>query len=283
MTLAVLEPATEAVLAEIPRAGAEEADAAVARAKAAYPAWRAVAPADRARLLHRLADALAAEHEELAVLEARNAGKPIGDARGEIGMVVDTFRFYAGRGRAHARRHDPGRRRRGDDVPRAARRRRADHAVELPAHDRLVEARAVPRRRQHGRAQAGRADAADARSSSSGSRSTAGLPEGVVNVVAGPGSTVRRAARRASRRRQGRVHRLDRGRPADRRGRGARRSSASRSSWAASRRTSCSPTPTCRRRRRPRRGRCSATPARTAARARGSSSSSRCWTSSWPR
>jgi betaine-aldehyde dehydrogenase len=94
--LAVLEPATEAVLAEIPRAGAEEADAAVARAKAAYPAWRAVAPADRARLLYGLADALASRQEELAVLEARNAGKPIADARGEMGMVVDTFRFYAG-------------------------------------------------------------------------------------------------------------------------------------------------------------------------------------------
>jgi acyl-CoA reductase-like NAD-dependent aldehyde dehydrogenase len=95
-TLSVLEPATEGVLAEIPRAGAEEADAAVARANAAYPAWRTVAPADRARLLHRLADALATEHERLSVLEARNAGKPIGDARGEIGMVVDTFRYYAG-------------------------------------------------------------------------------------------------------------------------------------------------------------------------------------------
>ena len=96
MTLQVLEPATEAVLAEIPRAGAAEADAAVARAKAAYPGWRAIAPADRARLLYRLADVLAGEQEALAVLEARNAGKPIGDARGEMGMVVDTFRFYAG-------------------------------------------------------------------------------------------------------------------------------------------------------------------------------------------
>jgi acyl-CoA reductase-like NAD-dependent aldehyde dehydrogenase len=94
-TLDVVEPATEAVLAQIPRAGAEEADAAVARAKAAFPAWRAVAPADRARLLHRLADALAEHHEDLSVLEARNAGKPIADARGEIGMVVDTFRYYA--------------------------------------------------------------------------------------------------------------------------------------------------------------------------------------------
>ena len=95
MTLTVLEPSTEQVLAELPRAGVEDADAAVARAKAAYPAWRAVAPADRSRLLHRLADALAAKQEELAVLEARNAGKPIGDARGEMGMVAETFRFYA--------------------------------------------------------------------------------------------------------------------------------------------------------------------------------------------
>jgi betaine-aldehyde dehydrogenase len=94
--LTVLEPATEQVLAEIPRADAEAADAAVARAKAAYPAWRAIAPADRARLLHRLADALAAQLEPLAQLEARNAGKPIGAARGEMGMVVDTFRYYAG-------------------------------------------------------------------------------------------------------------------------------------------------------------------------------------------
>jgi betaine-aldehyde dehydrogenase len=96
VNLAVLEPATEAVLAEIPRAGVDEADAAVARAKAAYPAWRAVSPPDRGKLLHGLADALADRQEELAVLEARNAGKPIGDARGEMGMVVDTFRFYAG-------------------------------------------------------------------------------------------------------------------------------------------------------------------------------------------
>ena len=95
-TLTVLEPATEDVLAEIPRAGVEDADAAVARAKAALPGWRALAPADRAKLLYGLANALEAVQEELAQLEARNAGKPIGDARGEMGMVVDTFRYYAG-------------------------------------------------------------------------------------------------------------------------------------------------------------------------------------------
>jgi acyl-CoA reductase-like NAD-dependent aldehyde dehydrogenase len=92
----VLEPATEQVLRELPTAGVEETDAAVARAKAAYPAWRAVDPADRSVLLRGLADTLEASLEELATLEARNAGKPIGDARGEMGMVVETFRYYAG-------------------------------------------------------------------------------------------------------------------------------------------------------------------------------------------
>jgi betaine-aldehyde dehydrogenase len=95
-TLQVIEPATEAVLAEIPRAGVAEADAAVARAKAAFPAWRAVAPGDRGRLLAGLAGLLQDNLEDLAVLEARNAGKPIADARGEIGMVVETFAYYAG-------------------------------------------------------------------------------------------------------------------------------------------------------------------------------------------
>ncbi|HVL94953.1 MAG TPA: aldehyde dehydrogenase family protein [Solirubrobacteraceae bacterium] len=96
MTLTVLEPATERTLAEVPRATVEDADAAVARAKAALPGWRAIAPADRSRILHRLAGALEARVEDLARLEARNAGKPIADARGEMGMVVDTFRYYAG-------------------------------------------------------------------------------------------------------------------------------------------------------------------------------------------
>jgi acyl-CoA reductase-like NAD-dependent aldehyde dehydrogenase len=92
----VIEPATERVMAEVPRAGVEETDAAVARAKAAFPSWRAVAPGDRSTLLHRLADELEGRLEDLAQLEARNAGKPISDATGEMGMVVDTFRYYAG-------------------------------------------------------------------------------------------------------------------------------------------------------------------------------------------
>src|SRR5205823_1156243 len=61
MTLTVLNPATERPLAELERAGREATDGAVARAKAAFPGWRAVAPADRARLLRRLAE-LVQEH-----------------------------------------------------------------------------------------------------------------------------------------------------------------------------------------------------------------------------
>jgi acyl-CoA reductase-like NAD-dependent aldehyde dehydrogenase len=95
-TMQVFEPATEQVLAELPRAGVEEADEAVARAKAAFPAWRDVAPGERAKLLRKLARVLEENVEELAQIEARNVGKPISDARGEVGSVVDVFDYYAG-------------------------------------------------------------------------------------------------------------------------------------------------------------------------------------------
>jgi acyl-CoA reductase-like NAD-dependent aldehyde dehydrogenase len=93
---AVLNPATEEVIAEIEAAGVEETDAAVARAKEAFPPWRAVAPTDRARLLRRLATLVEEHGEELARLESRNVGKPIQGARGEVGMVAQVFHYYAG-------------------------------------------------------------------------------------------------------------------------------------------------------------------------------------------
>ena len=96
MSLEVLNPATGRPIATLERAGVEEVDRAVAAARAAYPAWRAVKPADRARLLRRLAT-LTEEHlEELARLETANVGKPLGDSRWEVGMVADVFHFYAG-------------------------------------------------------------------------------------------------------------------------------------------------------------------------------------------
>ncbi len=96
MTLTVLNPATEEPIAELEQAGVEEADEAVARAKAAFPAWRAVTPEDRARLLRRLATLVEEHGEELARIESRNVGKPIAGARAEVGMVARVFHFYAG-------------------------------------------------------------------------------------------------------------------------------------------------------------------------------------------
>jgi acyl-CoA reductase-like NAD-dependent aldehyde dehydrogenase len=93
---AILNPATEETIAEVAAAGVEETDAAVARAKEAFPVWRAVAPEDRARLLRRLATLVEEHGEELARLESRNVGKPIAGARGEIGMVAQVFHYYAG-------------------------------------------------------------------------------------------------------------------------------------------------------------------------------------------
>jgi acyl-CoA reductase-like NAD-dependent aldehyde dehydrogenase len=94
--LEVLNPATEEVVERLDQATEEDADAAIARAKEAFPKWRTVEPSDRSRLLRRLADALDAEKENLAQLESKNTGKPLGDSRGEMEMVVDTFHYYAG-------------------------------------------------------------------------------------------------------------------------------------------------------------------------------------------
>jgi acyl-CoA reductase-like NAD-dependent aldehyde dehydrogenase len=95
-SLKVIEPATEKVMAELNEATVEDTDRAVARAKAAYPAWRAVSPKDRANLMRNIALAIQKHGEELAQLETRNVGKPISDSRGEVGMVADVFNYYAG-------------------------------------------------------------------------------------------------------------------------------------------------------------------------------------------
>ncbi len=95
-TLEVIEPATEAVMAGLARAGAEETDEAVARATEALPSWRSMPAGRRAAVLRSLVAVLEDNHEELALLEARNAGKPIASARGEIGMAIETFRYFSG-------------------------------------------------------------------------------------------------------------------------------------------------------------------------------------------
>ncbi len=91
----LVNPATEQVLGDVGSATVADADAAVARAVAAYPAWKAVAPADRGRLLRRFADAVDADRERLAGLEVANAGHTIGNARYEAGLVRDVLHYYS--------------------------------------------------------------------------------------------------------------------------------------------------------------------------------------------
>ena len=91
----VVNPATEEAVTTVELAGPAEVDAAVARAVGAYPAWRAVAPADRARLLRRFAQAVDDDLDHLADLEVRNSGHPVTSARWEAGNVRDVLDYYA--------------------------------------------------------------------------------------------------------------------------------------------------------------------------------------------
>ena len=214
----VVNPATEESIAEIPEASAEDADRAVEAARRAFPAWRAVAPGDRVRLLRRLAAAVEEHGEELARLETQNVGKPIADSRGEVQMVADVFHFYAGAVDKHY----------GDTIPVAG-------GVDLTFREPLgVVGLIVPwnfpiaisswklgpalacgntvvlkpaELTPHGSA-AGRDRA--------GGGAAGGCPERRHRAWLGG----RPAARRAPRRREDRVHRVDRGRPGRHGGRG---------------------------------------------------------------
>jgi len=91
----VINPATEEVVRSVASTSAEETDAAIARAQAAFPAWRAVSPGDRATLLRRFAAAVDADIENLAQLEVTNSGHTIGNARWEAGNVRDVLNYYS--------------------------------------------------------------------------------------------------------------------------------------------------------------------------------------------
>ena len=99
-SLAVLNPALGAPLLHINEASAEQVDAAVRAADAAFDGWSQTAPKDRALLLLRLADRIEANAEELAKLESDNCGKPYAAAlNDEIPAIADVFRFFAGASR----------------------------------------------------------------------------------------------------------------------------------------------------------------------------------------
>ena len=92
---AIVNPATEDVIATVPATTAEQTDVAVARAAAAGVEWRLLAPADRARLLRRFAAVIDDHREELAWLEVHNSGHTIANARWEAGNVHDVLEYFA--------------------------------------------------------------------------------------------------------------------------------------------------------------------------------------------
>ena len=205
---ATISPSTEEHLAEVALAGARDVDLAVQAARGAFEdGWSSLRPAERAKYLFRIARLIQERSRELAVAESLDGGKPIKESRDvDIPLAAAHFFYYAG----WADKLEyafPNR------TPAPARRRRPDHPLELPAADARLEDRAGARLRQHGRAQAGRDDAAD----------RADLHRHLPPGRAAGGRRQhhhgrrlhRRASRQAPRPRQGRVHRLDRGRQGD--------------------------------------------------------------------
>lgn len=93
--LQVVNPSTEAVIAEVEAGSAADVDIAVRAAANAFPAWKATTGARRAALLHAIARGVEARRDVLAALQSRNNGKPLAEAQIDVSDVVATFDYYA--------------------------------------------------------------------------------------------------------------------------------------------------------------------------------------------
>jgi len=98
-TLAVVNPATEETLAQLPMATIADLDRALAAAHRAWPLWRAHAPVVRGRILKKAAELLRSRSEQIAVNATREVGKSIVESRIEVGMAADVLEWYAEEGR----------------------------------------------------------------------------------------------------------------------------------------------------------------------------------------
>ena len=95
-TFTVYEPATGLPIAEVAKASAADVDAAVASAHRAFESgpWRTMPASQRGRVLRRVSDIVRSSLGEIADLESRNGGKPIGGAEWEVGNCADLFEYY---------------------------------------------------------------------------------------------------------------------------------------------------------------------------------------------
>ena len=94
-TYTVINPSTAEPVTDVQLASVEQADALIERAHEAFPAWRDVAPGERARLMRAFAAVVDAHVDELADLEVRNSGHTLGNARWEAGNVRDVLNYYS--------------------------------------------------------------------------------------------------------------------------------------------------------------------------------------------
>jgi len=91
-----VDPATGEVVARVPLSSADDVDAAVRAARAAFPAWRATSPLVRARAVMRLREVLLAHQDELAELVTRDMGKTLSDAFAEVGRGIESVEAATG-------------------------------------------------------------------------------------------------------------------------------------------------------------------------------------------
>lgn len=162
--LPVVNPATGRQIGAVAASNAADVALAVAAAGEASASWAATSPAERYQVIHQVADLLQAHFDELAELEAVNAGKPISAVRdAELPGVIDAVRLFAATARSlpgiAAAEYVPGNTSfiRREPVGIVA----ADHPVELPPAPGRGQGDPGDRRRQHRRPQAGRGHPAD--------------------------------------------------------------------------------------------------------------------------
>jgi len=94
-TLAVHNPSTGAVIAEIQTAGEAECEAAVAAAHAAFPSWSKTSPRVRSEMLRKAFEIMTAESDHIAGLISMENGKVLSDAKGEVAYAAEFFRWFA--------------------------------------------------------------------------------------------------------------------------------------------------------------------------------------------
>lgn len=98
-TFDIVDPARGKTIVSVRLGNEKDVDTAVRAARAALPEWAAKTPQERSELLLALADAIAADRDNLEQLEALNCGKPLAVAADDVDSTIDVFRFMAGAGR----------------------------------------------------------------------------------------------------------------------------------------------------------------------------------------